>query len=325
MAGKSTPKCPICDNCVLDYRQRIENLNVDYFDCPNCGRYHVDDITIRLIGNLNQREKAALSHGIWRGQHQEQPFEVGCQHIDAAKKVELPDPATQLDLLILFLGQNQSSSGARVDVPVHCLCAKIGASSIGDEIFVVDAASEKGLMSAQWRPKIPPIVADVRSLRLTLTGWQRFHKIQRGAVTSRTAFMAMPFKNSEVEKVFEEVFRPAVAETGFELKPVNVKQPAGLIDDQIRVDIRLSRFLIADLTCDNRGAYWEAGYAEGLGKPVIYTCNKYYFEHPGTHFDTNHCTTVIWDPEEPEEAADKLKATIRATLPFEARMEDESS
>jgi nucleoside 2-deoxyribosyltransferase len=44
------------------------------------------------------------------------------------------------------------------------------------------------------------------------------------------------------------------------------------IDDQMRVALRTSRFVVADLTRGNRGAYWEAGFAEGLGRPVIYTC-----------------------------------------------------
>ena len=47
----------------------------------------------------------------------------------------------------------------------------------------------------------------------------------------------------------------------------------------------------------NQGAYWEAGYAEGLRKPVIYTCKKSVFETEGTHFDTNHRVHVLWDAE----------------------------
>jgi len=35
----------------------------------------------------------------------------------------------------------------------------------------------------------------------------------------------------------------------------------------------------------NPGAYWEAGYAEGLGKPVIYTCEEAKFVE-ASHFDT---------------------------------------
>jgi nucleoside 2-deoxyribosyltransferase len=89
------------------------------------------------------------------------------------------------------------------------------------------------------------------------------------------------------------------------------------------VEIRNARFLIADLTDDNEGAYWEAGFAEGLGKPVIFICEEAKFEEKKTHFDTNHHLTVKWDKGSPQGAAEELKATIRATLPDEARMTDD--
>ena len=158
---------------------------------------------------------------------------------------------------------------------------------------------------------------------LTLHGWQRFHELQRGAVHSKTAFMAMPFGIETITDMVNNVFRSAVAKTGFKLRRVDDEPKAGSIDDRMRVEIRMCRFLIADLTCGNSGAYWEAGYAEGLGKPVIYTCNKHYFDSQGTHFDTNHRQTVVWDPAAPQRAAEDLKATIRATLPFEAKMPEE--
>jgi nucleoside 2-deoxyribosyltransferase len=81
--------------------------------------------------------------------------------------------------------------------------------------------------------------------------------------------------------------------------------------------------LIADLTHENRGAYWEAGYAEGLGKPVIYVCEKSKFETLTTHFDTNHHTTVLWDRNDLEKAASELKSTIRETLPEDAKLTDD--
>lgn len=107
------------------------------------------------------------------------------------------------------------------------------------------------------------------------------------------------------------------------MKRLNENQPAGLIDDHLRVEIKRARFLIADLTHANNGAYWEAGYAEGLGKTVIYTCEQQVFDDraQGTHFDTNHHLTVKWNPENPDMAVESLKATIRATFP-EAKQED---
>ena len=80
--------------------------------------------------------------------------------------------------------------------------------------------------------------------------------------------------------------------------------------------------MIADLTNENRGAYWEAGYAEGLGKPVIYTRDK--AAKDSSHFDTNHHLHIRWDEGDLEQAMDRLKATIRVTIP-EAKREDDLS
>lgn len=110
--------------------------------------------------------------------------------------------------------------------------------------------------------------------------------------------------------------------TGFDLYRLDKDPKAGLTDDQLRVEIRTSRFLISDLTHDNPGAYWEAGFAEGLGKPVIYICEKQKFEKYKTHFDTNHQKTFAWERENPQEIFEQIKATIRATLPDEAILTD---
>lgn len=86
----------------------------------------------------------------------------------------------------------------------------------------------------------------------------------------------------------------------------------------IENEIRRCRFLIADLSDDNAGAYWEAGLAEGLGKDVIYICR----EGRKTHFDTDHRHTVRWDLTNLDETARQLKAVIRNTLLGDAKQED---
>jgi nucleoside 2-deoxyribosyltransferase len=80
--------------------------------------------------------------------------------------------------------------------------------------------------------------------------------------------------------------------------------------------------VIADLTGGNHGAYWEAGFAHGLGKPVVYTCEKQWFEANQTHFDTSHHYTVLWDLADLSAAGRDLRTVIRATLPRDAKQED---
>lgn len=160
------------------------------------------------------------------------------------------------------------------------------------------------------------------SLKLTMSGWELYEKLRHQTEDSYRAFMAMAFNQPDIARMLTEHFKPAVARTGFDLKPLNEGQPAGLIDNQIRAAIRTAAFVVADLTHENNGAYFEAGFAEGLGVPVLYTCQDEVFNKKKTHFDTNHMVTILWNLERPDEAASKLTATIRATLPTKAKLSD---
>ena len=132
----------------------------------------------------------------------------------------------------------------------------------------------------------------------------------------------MKFGDEELNAMLETVFRVSAKRAGFDLFKLDDNPCAGLIDDRMRVEIRASDFVIADLSHNNLGAYWEAGYAEGLGKPVIYTCEKSKFTTSKTHFDTNHHLTIIWDLADPDLAREQLTQTIRATLPHLAKLTD---
>jgi hypothetical protein len=50
------------------------------------------------------------------------------------------------------------------------------------------------------------------------------------------------------------VLKPAAKRAGFDLFKLDDRPRAGLIDDRMRVEIRASDFIVADLTHDNPGA-----------------------------------------------------------------------
>jgi nucleoside 2-deoxyribosyltransferase len=90
-----------------------------------------------------------------------------------------------------------------------------------------------------------------------------------------------------------------------------------------RAKIRAARFLVAELTDENRGAYWEAGFAEGLGKKVYYVCEASKFATVKTHFDTAHMLTVKWKPDDMTLVAlDELKSAVRNDFPIDAIQSD---
>ncbi|HMV22322.1 MAG TPA: hypothetical protein PKE50_13665 [Rhodocyclaceae bacterium] len=315
--------CPVCTTELTRSEDRGER---SFYECKRCGLFSLSyEARQDLAWHMGRNEEAPrkLSYALYRMTKQEQWAMLTTDLIaNILANAELPRPQEQLENLILWMGVTQPSMGSGIQVDERALSAT-GAEDMGSLGFLISQASNAGLMTGEV---IHAMGGDcfIPSAQLTLSGWGMFENLQRGKASGRIAFMAMQFGDEELDRIYKDHFKPAIAATGFDLKRVDEGQPAGLIDDRLRVEIRQSRFLIADLTHQNRGAYWEAGYAEGLGKPVIYTCRKDVFEDKtkGTHFDTNHHLTVVWAADMLAEAVEKLKATVRATLPEEAKLED---
>jgi len=258
--------------------------------------------------------RTLLSYIVRRMQGEKETPSLDRQTIVAIlKNSSLPSLKEQENNFVLYVGDN-GKPGEAVPTTPGLLFAVVGALSGNGIAFVITHLKESGLL-------IHNQMVSQDQFRLTMKGWERYEEIRRGNIDSKNAFMAMPFGNAVFDEVYAH-FKIGVAETGFDLRRIDERPKAGLIDDRLRVEITTSRFLVAELTNDNLGAYWEAGYAEGLGKPVIYTCEKSHFKKAGTHFDTNHHLTVLWEKDAIKKALNELKATIRATLPSEAKLQD---
>jgi len=306
-------KCPVCDSPLIDGLRQNQGNRI-YFNCPQCGHFGLGRATELMLDTLltDPRKKSILSYGI-RKTPRRGP-DTTLFDLEACKRIVdagvLPTPHEQGDNLIRWLGANLAGPGRslRVSFPEHG--GIMEAQSEEGFSFVLAGLLNAGLLEGD-RLMGPGANANVT---LTFPGWERFEELRRGT-ESRRAFMAMQYRDPILDRLVDDHFRVAVGQTGFELRRLDDEEPAGLIDDRMRVEIQAARFLIADLTHDNRGAYWEAGYAEGLGKPVIYTCQESKFREGVSHFDTNHHLTVLWEEDAIGEAMEKLKATIRATIP----------
>lgn len=287
-------------------------------NCSNCGEFIITDMAqieaLNKIGNA-EIKKARASHSIRRRAASGQQVKINVRDLDIFLETELPSIKEQADNFLSSFAQKAKEPGKILEI-----------KSTEEWIGVTGCASKSGVNAIlvhliDKRHLLRPHTDTRNEFCITVEGWVYYEELQKKAKDSTIAFMAMKFGDSELDQIVDTVFRPAVAQTGFRLQKLNDEQRAGLIDDQLRVQIRRSRIMIADLSHGNKGAYWEAGFAEGLGIPVIYTCKESEFGNQ-SHFDTNHHLTVMWNPKNLEQAAQKLKATIRATLPEAAKMED---
>ncbi len=316
----SNMMCPICKRAakgvLYDYDRRARVF------CPACGIY---EVIIDILERIPAEQLPRLSYKIRKMQGSATAPMIDLALAERLVADPLPSVREQADNFLLWAGGELRKGNPVAYFPLYppngeeILTATIGAfDGRSAWVIVTEYLTSEGLVHFKNDAGIKPEV------RVTPKGWDRYEELRRSVIESRTAFMAMPFNDATLDRVFEDCFKPAVAATGFELRRITNQQKAGVIDDQMRVAIRRARFTVAELTSGNKGAYWEAGFAEGLNRPVIYTCERSYFDDAETkpHFDINHCSRVIWNKDELSKAAEELKARIRATLPDEAKMND---
>jgi hypothetical protein len=226
----------------------------------------LEALQLREFPGLSNCQRAILSHRLRRQQRARGSEPPSTLRADDLPKIDdkLPSPAEQADNLILWISDHQPSLTEYVDVAVPEVSAWIGAeitpkTSTGSAwAWLLDQEAVKRLV--EWPGYSPNYYSVPAShLRLSMAGWQRYDALKHAQVESRTAFMAMQFGDAEFNRVVNDCLKPSVEAAGFELRLLTDGQPAGLIDDQLRVALRTARFVIADLTHGNNGAYWEEG------------------------------------------------------------------
>ena len=319
-----TDNCPVCRSQLNGKKENIDGRDVTSFSCSMCGDFMFSRslaVTMPHYLEANKDASTKISHAIRMMQQVNRVPELYTNTVEEILKRPLPKPREQADIFIRWLANNAGSPGEAVLVGPNTHRTIMGAKTAQGFILVLRHLIKSGQLDGPPSDRVD--ASGPSRIALSFNGWDYYEQLQHGKGTHRKAFMAMKFGEGELDSVLENVLKPAAWKTGFLLEKLNDTPMAGLIDDRLRVEIQAADFLIADLTHDNLGAYWEAGYAEGLGKPVIYTCEKEKFDKDKTHFDTNHHLTVVWDRNNLMQSGEDLKATIRATLPQLAKQSDE--
>lgn len=150
--------------------------------------------------------------------------------------------------------------------------------------------------------------------RLTAAGLMRLDDLASANTESDQAFVAMWFSKT-LEDVYVNGIEAAILDNGYTAMRIDRKEHLNKIDDEILSEIRKSRFLVADFTCElfeageiimpvsRGGVYYEAGFAQALGIPVIWCVRADCINH--VHFDTRQFSHIVW------ENADDLRVRLR--------------
>ncbi len=137
----------------------------------------------------------------------------------------------------------------------------------------------------------PPSAATL-AMVLVPKGHMIYEEMVEQRAPSSQAFVAMWF-DDKVKAAFTSGIEPAIRGAGYEPVRVDRTDHTDKIDDRIIAEIRRSAFLVGDFTGHRGGVYYEAGFAHGLGRKVVFTCRA--DDLKNLHFDVRQYNTISWN------------------------------
>jgi hypothetical protein len=148
-------------------------------------------------------------------------------------------------------------------------------------------------------------------LIITPKGWDFMDNLAAPLSNSSTAVVRMSFNEAE-RAAWLEAIAPAVEDAGYQAVRIDKVEDDNRIDDETIAAIRSCNFLVADFTGQRAGDYFEAGFAQGLGKQVIWLCREDEIEK--FHFDARQLNQIKWQPSELPQLRIALRNRIEATI-----------
>jgi nucleoside 2-deoxyribosyltransferase len=305
--------CPLCQTHCISVPYN-DNSAFD-FECTICGSFSITRIALRHLREHEELQdykvmisciirenaiKGLPEIKILYSPNESSGYTIQ-QLIDAYPKSfsERSDRVLQnLARLTKFTGR-----GVRLnptDYPVFFV-DDLGIDSIN---FMIDYLLSENLIKMD-----APVPGLPSSFILTSTGWKRIYQLQNETnKESKQGFIAMWF-NPEMNNA-SAIIHKAIEDSGFQPKRIDNHESNQKICDEIIAEIRKSKFVVCDFTGQRGGVYFEAGFAMGLGIPVIWMCRKDYFDN--LHFDTRQYSHIEWERE--DEIYSKLLKRIQATI-----------
>jgi nucleoside 2-deoxyribosyltransferase len=256
--------------------------------------------------------------------------------LDRLGKIETPSVGENAANLLIALGREFPQPGTSIAISCSQLSAilsntagvRAGNGEYQNDSFpnpAPEASKLMGVASASSPDELTYLLNDFLKAQgfitekgagtgvyvITPAGWQRITELRHTQSKSTKVFVAMSFA-PELDEFFTNGIEPGVRAAGYEALRVDRKEHNNRIDDEIIAAIRQTKFLIADFTNNRGGVYYEAGFAKGLGREVIWTVREDHLAD--VHFDTRQYNFIRWQMGDLSGFAKALQNRIEATV-----------
>lgn len=330
--NQRTIECPYCGSEATAQSQ--ETFTYDFVTCPTCGRYEYQTYPEVVGAKIKDKVAAYLYYTGKVEEHSDYRFFnfLGSKEAFDNQKdrcfwsyhatipeIEAFYPKTfaeRIDRILLGMAKRSQFFGDKIEYTKSQLLSAMFVRRFGkngravDEKAIGYQLSEIGKYLEDNDYVEHGGDTDNHIFVIKPNGYKRIDELQiEEAKTSKNVFVAMSF--AEDMKEVRESIKAAIVENGYIPRIMDEIEHNHQIVPEMLYEIRRAKFVVAELTGHNNGAYFEAGYALGNGKEVIQICSKECFGTDG-HFDVKQINTILWDTT--DELTQKLSARIKATI-----------
>jgi nucleoside 2-deoxyribosyltransferase len=293
MPPESQGKCPIC-KLEQQYVHTSDYGEYLIVECARCGKFTIDRTTVRIAESRKLNSKLSA----WIREHKEferKPPDINSNSLD---EIDLLLPNYRVSekqlLLLRSIERRTSFPGQTINIKPR-LDYPLAWSVSEDEFrYHLNSLFERKLVTC------PSNQAFNRSsiffdIIITPSGWAFLDQYTQPNIINDQVFVAMSFA-PELKSAWEQGIRPALTKAKFRPYRIDVEPHIERIDLKIITEIKNSKFMVADVTQQRPGVYFEAGYAIGIGLPVLWSVRE--DDKDNVHFDTRQYNHIIWKTEE---------------------------
>ena len=337
--------CPVCRGPAA---VRVQQITLIYTsDCALCGKLSAfESLFLDLSNSLNVRQSANI-----RGFLDENPDRRTIrtsQQMDFLRGLSSPSVMDKAYKVLKFIVKHFPEPGCRCEIPrgddlnggialgigkrkgypfdFEELTRASWASGPGEVEYLIEEVLWKELGFVQFgrlmggmRPMVGGSNAELKplpedfplgSVVITPKGWVALDGLVKSEIPDE-CFVAMWF-SPEVDTLFADAIYPGAEDAGYRAIRVDKIDHNNKIDDEIIAGIRRGKFLIADFTGQRGGVYFEAGFAMGLGKQIIWLVRE--DEINKIHFDNRQYNFTTWSLDDLPALRRKIQLRIEATI-----------
>lgn len=270
--------CPICDFTTADSRpSAVANDEVINVSCKRCGNFAIS------IGVKLDTPNYKLSAFLRDANLDKRQLQISNNNLnDVVSSIGDKSVSEKIIALLGAFAKLSKHPGDKVFINGETDFPLAWADSQREFNFILDALVSQGDVRN----------AKAGNFQITASGWTHIESHRTLNPSNRQVFVAMSFSES-MKVVWLPGFKAGIEAAGYSAYRVDGVPHNNRIDAKIMADIKESKFVVADFTEQKAGVYFEAGYALGLGIPVIWCVRKDDLEN--VHFDTRQYGHIVWE------------------------------